>query len=57
VFLNLEVPLRYVRTGRTYGDLVLDLLPRQAGSSKVANLRTLLRNTTEVLRFRFSRDR
>ncbi|MFM7535932.1 MAG: glycosyltransferase family 2 protein [Acidimicrobiales bacterium] len=57
VFLNLEVPLRFVRSGRPYGDLVLDLLPRQAGSSKVANWRTLVRNTVEVLRFRFSRDR
>jgi hypothetical protein len=55
VFLNAEVWLRYVRSGRPFGEALLDVRPRRAGSSKVANSRTMLRNAYEVVRFRFSR--
>jgi glycosyltransferase involved in cell wall biosynthesis len=55
VFFNIEVALRFARSGRAGGLLWVDVLDRQAGVSKVANPRTLFLNTIEVFRFRFSR--
>jgi glycosyltransferase involved in cell wall biosynthesis len=55
VFFNIEVALRFARTGLSGGEIWVDVLDRQAGVSKVANPRTLILNTIEVIKFRFSR--
>jgi glycosyltransferase involved in cell wall biosynthesis len=55
VFFNIEMALRFARTGRNRAQFWVDVLDRQAGVSKVANPRTLFLNAIEVVRFRFSR--
>jgi glycosyltransferase involved in cell wall biosynthesis len=52
IFLNLEIPIVSMRKGRSMGYITLPILPRLSGHSKVASLRTFVRNLVEMLRFR-----
>jgi glycosyltransferase involved in cell wall biosynthesis len=53
IFLNIEIPLLCVRAGKKVGEIVLPIRPRLAGSSKVANVRTMAKNVWEIFTFRF----
>jgi len=52
VFYNLEVPLLCVKHQKRICQITVDLRPRRAGASKVANPRTLAKNLWEMLKYR-----
>jgi dolichol-phosphate mannosyltransferase len=53
IFLNLEIPILCARQGRSVGHITLAIHPRLSGRSKVASVRTFVKNFWEMLRFRF----
>jgi len=52
IFLNLEIPLLCLRQRRPVGHITVPIRARMGGASKVANVRTILRNVWEMLKFR-----
>jgi glycosyltransferase involved in cell wall biosynthesis len=52
VFFNLELALRCRQKKKRLGKIMAGLRPREAGYSKVANTRTIIRNTLALLLFR-----